>query len=67
MVHIKKETINQNNKRIWGSFKLSDNTTTKFECKKNESWFQWGNTTDNLCLTVEKVEKLVNKWLEKYC
>ena len=60
---IKSETTKQNSRRIWGSFKLSDKTTTKFEMKKGESWFQWGNSTDNLCLTVDRVEELCNDWV----
>lgn len=65
-VYIKKETVNQNSKRIWGYFKLSDNTTTHFEMKRDKGWFQWGNTTNNLCITVDRVEELCNKWLENY-
>ncbi len=63
MAHIKKEIVKSNSQRIWGSFKLSDKTTTKFEMKKGESWFQWGNSTNNLCLTVDRVEQLCNAWL----
>ena len=61
---IKRETVNKNNRRIWGNFKLSDGSVTKFEMVKNESWFQWGNTTDNLGITVGRVEELTNEWLE---
>ncbi len=63
MNEIIRETVNRNKNRIWGNFKLSDGSTTKFEMRKGESWFQWGNTTDNLCLTVDRVEELTNEWL----
>ena len=63
MVYVKSETVHSNNKRIWGSFRLSDKTTTKFEMVKGDSWFQWGNFQDNLCLTVGRVEELCNDWL----
>ena len=66
MLTIKKETINRNSKRIWGSFKLSDGTTTKFEMCKGEAWFQWGNISSNMGLTVDRVEELCDRWLEEY-
>jgi len=64
MTHLISETVHQNNRRIWGSFKLSDKTTTKFEMKYEESWFQWNNMTDNLCITAPRVEELCNRWVE---
>lgn len=60
---IKSEKVNRNSRRIWGSFKLSDGSITNFEMIKGESWFQWGNTEDNLCLTVNRVEQLCEEWL----
>ena len=52
---IKKEVVNKNRRRIWGYFILGDGSKTKFEMLKGEAWFQWGNNTDNLCETVERV------------
>lgn len=63
MKYIKSEKINSNRNRIWGSFKLSDGTTTKWEMSKGNSWFQWGNSTENLGLSVDRVEQLTNEWL----
>lgn len=63
MVYVKRETVHRNSRRIWGIFSLSDKTKTRFEMKKDESWFQWGNSTDNLCITVQRVEKLCSEWL----
>ncbi len=63
MVTIKRETINRNSRRIWGSFKLSDKTTTKFEMLKGEAWYQWRNSTENLSITVDRVEELCNNWM----
>ena len=60
-VYIKQETVNKNSKRIWGSFKLSDGTKTKFEMVKGEGWFQWGNFPDNLGITCERVDELCNE------
>lgn len=63
MVHVINETIHQDKNRIWGQFKLSDGSVTKFERAKGDpSWFQWGNITNNLCLTVGRVEQLTNQW-----
>lgn len=63
MVKIIRETVHKNRNRIWGSFRLSDKTITKFEMKKGESWFQWGNSVDNLGVSVERVDELCNEWI----
>lgn len=69
MSKIVRETINKNSRRIWGYFKLSDGTKTQFEqtkenAKNGISWSQWGNITENLGVSVERVETLTNEWLE---
>lgn len=69
MVRVIGATVQKNSKRIWGKFKLSDGSVTQFEqtlenAKNGISWFQWGNTTGNLGLTVDKVERLVSEWLK---
>lgn len=64
MPTIIKEKVNRNSKRIWGTFRLSDGSTTRFEMRKGESWFQWKNSTENLGETVERVEELCSEWLE---
>lgn len=61
--NIKSEKVNRNSRRIWGSFKLTDGSTTKFEMLKGDSWNQWNNTTSNLCLTVDRVKLLCEEWL----
>lgn len=61
--YIRSENIHRNKQRIWGSFRLNDGSVNKFEMRKGESWFQWGNTTDNLYITVERIEQLCNDWL----
>ena len=38
-----------------------------YEMSKENSWFQWGNTTDNLCLTVGRVEELTAEWYMENC
>lgn len=62
MPKIIKENIKQNKSRIWGNFILSDNSKTEFEMRKNKDWFQWGNSTENLSLSVDRVIELCNKW-----
>ncbi len=71
-MRIIKEVVHQNTKRIWGYFILSDKSKTSFEMTLRNykslgsgAWFQWGNTTDNLYLTVDRVELLCNKWLHE--
>ena len=45
---------------IKGVFTLSDKTKTQFEIDKHSGvWSQWGNTRDNLCLCVPKIEAFV--------
>jgi len=45
---------------IKGVFTLSDKTKTKFEInKRTEEWYQWGNSTDNLCISVPKIEAII--------
>ena len=44
--------------RIKGKIKLSDKSVTKFEIGKDGEWQQWGNTTNNLYITVSLIEKL---------
>jgi hypothetical protein len=56
--------ITETKNYIKGQFKLSDKTITKFEIeKKSGAWEQWGNSTNNLCITVECVNKLAIKSL----
>lgn len=69
LTKILREHVEENGSRIWGYFSLSDGTRTQFECKKRDlerlgdgAWFQWGNTTENLWLSVERVEQLVGEW-----
>jgi hypothetical protein len=45
-------------KEVIGSFKLKDGSRTKFYISRDGMWEQWGNTVDNLCLTVPLVEEL---------
>ena len=46
---------------IKGHFILSDRSKTQFEIEKNGNWYQWGNSTENRCITVGYVERLVEK------
>lgn len=58
MVHIKSKKITYYKDKIKGSIRLSDGSVTKFEIFKGGDWFQWGNSTVNLSLTVPLMEKL---------
>jgi len=50
---------------IKGSFRLSDKSTTFFEItKKTGFWEQWGNTRENLCLSVPKIEAILEESLQ---
>ena len=58
MIYVKSEIIKRSKNIIKGHFCLSDKSKTQFEIKRGKSWYQWGNTTDNLGLTVDRVEEL---------
>ena len=58
MIYIKIEIVKRTKNIIKGYFRLSDRSKTQFEIRRGENWYQWGNTTDNLCLTVKRVEEL---------
>ena len=64
MTYIKSQKINKSHNRIWGTFKLSDKSTTHFEVRQNESLQQWGNSTENLGLSVDIIEKLESELYE---
>lgn len=57
-VHIKSKKITYLKTKIKGTVKLSDGSTTQFEVLKGGDWNQWGNTRDNLCITVPLMEQL---------
>jgi len=57
-VYIKSKKISYLKTKIKGSIKLSDGSTTKFEVIRGGDWFQWGNSTNNLSLTVPLMEKI---------
>ena len=60
MTTIKETKIMKYSKSIKGYFKLSDGTKTKFEIDKIGEWEQWGNSRDNLGVSVAFIEELVN-------
>ncbi len=55
---IKSENIKRTKNTVKGTFKLSDKTTTHFDIDRQNGWNQWGNSTENLGLTVDRVETL---------
>lgn len=57
MTYIKREVIKRTRNTIKGYFCLSDKTKTIFDINK-DGWEQWGNTSENLYLTVGRLEKL---------
>ena len=64
MAYIKSTTIRETKNFIKGTFTLSDKSKTKFEInKKTNDWYQWGNCTDNLSLSVERIENIISQQL----
>lgn len=46
--------------QVKGWFKLSDGTKTNFTISSAGEWEQWGNTRENLGVSVPFIEELVN-------
>lgn len=60
MIKVKSTKITDFKNGIRGYFKLTDGSKTKFEIDRQGEWYQWGNTTDNLTLTVPKIYNIIN-------
>ena len=54
-----KEVTFTNDNQVKGWLKLKDGTKTFFNVDNNGEWEQWGNTRDNLCLTIPFMIQLV--------
>jgi hypothetical protein len=50
--NIKSEKVIFEGNKARGWLKLKDGTKTFFNIDNNGEWEQWGNTKDNLCLSV---------------
>ena len=64
MTHVISEKVTRTKNIIKGTFRLSNRTTTHFDIRRGESWNQWGNSTDNLGVTVDRVSELEQELLE---
>lgn len=64
MVYVKSETIKRTRNTIKGTFRLSDKSTTQFSIDREYGWSQWGNTKDNLYVTVDRIEELTQELLD---
>lgn len=63
---VKTTKLTKVGKEIKGYFKLTDGTKTKFSIDKQGEWEQWGNTRDNLCVTVPNVQRMVSDLIFNY-
>jgi hypothetical protein len=62
MTKIKSKKITETKNFIKGHFILTDKSKTFFEIdKKDKNWSQWGNCTDNLRLSVNVLENIINE------
>ena len=50
--NIKSKKVTFGDNQVKGWLKLKDGTKTFFNIDNNGEWEQWGNTKDNLCLSV---------------
>lgn len=60
MIKVKSTKFTNIKNGIRGYFKLTDGSKTKFEIDNQGEWYQWGNTTDNLTLTVPKIYSIID-------
>ena len=59
---IKSKKITESKNFIKGYFLLTDKSKTKFEInKKTQEWNQWGNSTENLFLSVSRIENIIEQ------
>jgi hypothetical protein len=58
MTTIVKENVEKTARTIKGSFELSDGTRTQFTIDMAYGWNQRGNSTENLQITVPRIEEL---------
>ena len=57
-------TLRETKHYIKGVFTLKDKTKTQFEIDKHTAvWSQWGNSTDNLCISVPKLEEIIYSFI----
>jgi len=64
MTTVRSEAVKRTRNTIKGQFILSDRTKTQFSINKEYGWSQWGNSKENLGLTVDRLEKLQNELFE---
>jgi hypothetical protein len=61
-IKIKSKKITESKNFIKGYFLLTDKSKTKFEInKKTQEWNQWGNSTENLFLSVSRIENIIEQ------
>jgi hypothetical protein len=59
---IKSKKITETKNYIKGYFLLTDKSKTKFEIsKKTQEWNQWGNSNENLFLSVSLIENIIEQ------
>ena len=64
MTKIKSKKITETKNFIKGYFLLTDKSKTKFEInKKTQEWNQWGNSNENLFLSVSRIENIIEQGL----
>lgn len=58
-------TLKETKHLIKGVFTLKDKTKTQFEIDKHTGvWNQWGNTRDNLCISIPNIESIVYTFID---
>lgn len=61
-VYVRKETVHRTHKRVYGSFKLSDGSTTKWTFKKGTYWYDHNEKhPENVPITRNRIKQIVEE------
>jgi hypothetical protein len=64
-IKIKSKSVKFLTSKVKGWLKLTDGSKTHFEVQNNGEWEQWGNSRENLCVSVPFMYELVDFYLNE--
>jgi hypothetical protein len=64
-IKIKTKSVKFLTSKVKGWLKLTDGSKTHFEVQNNGEWEQWGNSRENLCVSVPFIYELVDFYLNE--
>jgi len=64
-IKIKSKSVKFLKSKVKGWLRLTDGSKTNFEVQENGEWEQWGNSRENLCVSVPFMYELVDFYLNE--